>query len=443
VKRLLTPLILLASLQVFAQSPVIRAHLEPAKNVMVGQPVRLVVSVFVPNYFTGSPEFPEFEIDNAIVVLPQDRPENSNTQIGNATYFGITQTYTIYPQEAGDFHIPPAKLSVPYATAPPKSTTAEVALPALSFHAEVPAAARDLPYFLPTTKLTITQHWSRPMNDLRAGDTVERTITVTASKMQAMLIPPLALEQPDGIRIYNGEPRVSDQKTPRGDFIYGQRVETAKYFIEKPGNYTLPAVELKWWNLATRKLVTTTLPAATFTAAESTHASAELPPPPEPGSGSTPAHIRKWGHWRTLLKPVIEIALLCVVLAFLPWLFRWLRLYIHKTWKTRKQSESACFRRFIRAARRNQAMQAYCNLLRWQTRAFPDMSLENTMIRCAGDETKREFVKLTTVLFSSDTRGQQMWSGDKLASKLRAFRRDQISKRKRKQRMGELASLNP
>ncbi len=58
--------------------------------------------------------------------------------------------------------------------------------------------------------------------------------------MQAMLIPPLTFEEPDGIRIYNGEPTVRDQKTDRGDFIYGHRVQTAKYFVVKSGDYTLP-----------------------------------------------------------------------------------------------------------------------------------------------------------------------------------------------------------
>ncbi len=132
-KRLLALLALFVALHALAQSPVIRARLEPRSNIMVGQPVRLVVSVFVPNYFTGSPEFPEFEIDSAIVVLPQDRPKNSNTQIGNATYFGITQTYVIYPQEAGEFRIPPAKLSVSYAKRAPEEHHGRVALPRSAF----------------------------------------------------------------------------------------------------------------------------------------------------------------------------------------------------------------------------------------------------------------------------------------------------------------------
>src|SRR5690349_13773392 len=94
------------ALTALAQSPVVRAHIEPASGILVGQPVRLVVSVYVPNYFTGSPEFPEFEIDNVIVILPQETAQNSTTNIGGITYAGITESYTIYPEQPGEFQIP-------------------------------------------------------------------------------------------------------------------------------------------------------------------------------------------------------------------------------------------------------------------------------------------------------------------------------------------------
>src|SRR5580704_6793111 len=210
-----------------AQTPIIRARFEPGTGILVGQPVRLVVSVFVPNYFAGSPDFPEFEIENAIVVLPQDRPQNSNEHIGGVAYAGITETYTIYPQQPGDFRLPAAQVTVPYAGEPPKTVVGHVPMPALMFHADIPAAARSLDYFLPTTRLTIGQRWSSPLTNLRAGDSIERTITVTATTMQAMLIPPLPLEAPDGIRVYQEEPIVQDQKTDRGDFIYGRRTQSA------------------------------------------------------------------------------------------------------------------------------------------------------------------------------------------------------------------------
>jgi hypothetical protein len=62
------------------------------------------VSTYVPNYFTGTPDFPEFEIENGIVVLPQDRPKNSNSQINGVSYAGITETYVICTQSRRQEH---------------------------------------------------------------------------------------------------------------------------------------------------------------------------------------------------------------------------------------------------------------------------------------------------------------------------------------------------
>ena len=194
--------VLVYGLSARAQAPVVHARLEPATGITVGQPVRLVVEVLVPNYFTGSPDFPEFEIENAIVVLPQERAQNANEHINGMTYAGIIQTYTLYPQQPGDFQVPPAQIGVTYASKPPKSTTARVSIPPLKFHADLPPAAQGLDYFLPTTQLTMQQKWSGPLDKVRVGDTITRTITVSASKMQAMLIPPLPAEAPDGIRVY-------------------------------------------------------------------------------------------------------------------------------------------------------------------------------------------------------------------------------------------------
>jgi hypothetical protein len=226
-------LVLAFGLTVQGQAPVVHARLEPTTGITVGQPVRLVVEVLVPNYFTGSPDFPEFEIENAIVVLPQERAQNANERINGLTYAGITQTYTLYPQQPGDFQVPPAQIGVTYASKPPKSTRARVSIPALRFHADLPAAARGLDYFLPTTQLTMQQKWSGPLDKVRVRDTITRTITVSASKMQAMLIPPLPAQAPDGIRIYPGQPIVQYMKTNHGDFVAGRRTESTKYLKKR------------------------------------------------------------------------------------------------------------------------------------------------------------------------------------------------------------------
>ncbi len=183
----LTTLLLacLATITAAAQSPIIRARLEPASGVIVGQPVRLVVEVLVPNYFTGSPDFPNFELENAVVVLPEETPENTNSQIDGVSYAGIRRTYILYPQQPGEFQLPPAQFVVPYASAPPKSTESASESAVSQVPCGDPRTARGLNYFLPTTSLTMQQKWESPLKNLRVGDTIERTVTVTTAKMQA------------------------------------------------------------------------------------------------------------------------------------------------------------------------------------------------------------------------------------------------------------------
>jgi len=420
-----------------AQTPLVRAHFEPAKGILVGQPVRLVVSVFVPNYFTGSPEFPEFEMDNAIVVLPQDRPQNSSEQVNGVTYAGITETYTIYPQQPGDFRLPAAEISVSYASAPPASTLASVAFPALSFHADVPAAAQDLDYFLPTNSLTIQQRWSSPLKNLRAGDSVERTIVVTAAKMQAMLIPPLPMEAPNGIRVYPEEPDVQDKKTDRGDFVFGRRTQAAKYFIQKEGDYTLPPIELKWWNLSANRLVTATLPAMKFTAAANPNY-AELPPEPEPVVVQQPKAVSFWVRCRFWIRVVTPCAVLFILLIWIAWRHFPRVWRIWRDWRERREhSKEATFRKLLKACEKNQAVKSYEGLLKWVAVAHPGLTLDNFLILTADTALASEANDLGAVLFRQS--GQDQWQGKKMAELLRHHHHGSPHAARR----SELVRLNP
>jgi hypothetical protein len=204
-----------AQIAAAAAGPVVRTSIVSPRPIIVGQPVRVDVSVLVPNYFMGEPGFPQFNMENAIVVLPGETPRNSNETIAGQTYAGITVTYLIYPQQPGSFTLPKADVAVKYASDPPKSVEVHVALPTVTFEAVIPAEAADLDYFLPTTSLAITQKFDKPLDHVEVGDTLTRTITITASKLRAMLIPPTKFEGQDGIIIYPKQPSVDDIKTDR------------------------------------------------------------------------------------------------------------------------------------------------------------------------------------------------------------------------------------
>jgi hypothetical protein len=279
----------------------------------------------------------------------------------------------------------------------------------------------------------------KALNGLRVGDTVERTITVTASKMQAMLIPPLELEQPDGVRIYSGEPTVREQKTSRGDFVYGQRIQTAKYFIEKPGDHLLPPIELKWWNLSTGRLVTAVLPAIKISAISNPETQAELPPPLEPVA-VTSATVAKPHHYRRLVLNLGRALLLLTLVLFLVRLARQSYPYIASWAQRRKNSEAVCFSRMLRFARANAANQTYAGLLRWLSVVCPRLLFDH--IVDPSSDFAHEIDTLTAAIYS-DAKTSEAWSGDVFVERLPHFRKELLRRRQQNRSWQSLPPLNP
>jgi hypothetical protein len=101
----------------------------------------------------------------------------------------------------------------------------------------------------------------------------------------------------------------------RGEFVYGRRTQSAKYFIQKEGDYTLPAIELKWWSLSTNRLVTAALPAVHFTAAANANYIAELPP--EPAAAPQPKQINRWTRYKFWIRVVVPYCIAALVLLWI------------------------------------------------------------------------------------------------------------------------------
>jgi BatD DUF11 like domain len=421
-----------------AQTPVIHAKLVPTNKIIVGQPVRLVVEVLVPNFFTGAPDFPTFELENAIVVLPEETAENFNEPINGQPYAGIRRTYLLYPQLPGDFRVPPAEVGVVYASTPPKTAEAYLPLPPLTFHADIPPAAQGLPYFLPTTKLTLQQRWSAPLNKLRVGDTLERTVTITAAKTKAMLIPALQFEAPAGIKVYSEEPKVQDQNTDRGEFVLGRRIEVAKYFLQKEGDYTLPAIELKWWDLYTTRLVTATLPAVHFVAAPNPDYVEELPPEQE----IAPTVQLKSAAQSSLFRRIVTVTPWLLATFLLLWVaHRYISrfaLYLKMRREQHNQSEAVYFRTLIRACQRNDPQAAYLWMLWWLGNSESGNRLDRFLYQSNDEELTQQVNALTKTIYAA-TPGKT-WSGRIMANCLRKHR---DKHRLEHQQQTVLPSLNP
>ncbi|HEY7303973.1 MAG TPA: BatD family protein [Bryobacteraceae bacterium] len=421
-----------------AAGPVVRASIASPRPIIVGQAVRVDVSVLVPNYFMGEPGFPQLNMENAIVVLPGETPRNSNETIAGQTYAGITVTYLVYPQQPGSFALPKADISVKYAADPPKSVEVQVALPAVTFEAVIPAEAADLDYFLPTTSLVITQKFDKPLDHLKVGDTLTRTVTITASKLRAMLIPPTKFEGQDGIIVYPKQPSVDDIKTDRGEFVQGRRIDTATYLIRKEGNYTIPPIQVQWWNLDRRKVQTAALPAIHFNATPNPGYNPELPPEAEQVMPPAAPRANPFKHYLRLAE-IAAIALLAA--ALVSWLSLRFGTRLVRRWRESRRayrnSEAAFFARLEKASRAGKAQEAYSLLLGWLNRFRPGLGLRQFLANSGDAELTREVESLASTVYGHDV---GRWSGGRMIGRLELVR----SRRHREMRSKvSLPPLNP
>ncbi|WP_322883710.1 hypothetical protein U8C37_28830 (plasmid) [Sinorhizobium medicae] len=245
--------------------PLARAALQSQGTLYAGQQILVDVDVLVPNYFLQSPQFPAIDIPGAIVTLDDGRALNLNETIDGTPYSGIRRTYIIVPQAAGDFTLPPVPITLGYAAVPPQATRGEVTLPPLRFTVRsAPGTAGDSPGIV-AAKVSVSQELDQDPAQLKAGDTLVRTVTVRAEGLRAMMIPEADFTAPQGVRLYRQDPSLSEETDRNGQSIAGLRKDVASYLFQDAGNYALPAVTVSWFDPASAKTQSATAPAVSVT----------------------------------------------------------------------------------------------------------------------------------------------------------------------------------
>src|SRR5262245_46946332 len=357
-----------------AGEPIVRVTLDPKDPVLVGQQVKVKVQVLVPNFFMSGVEIPTIDIPGAIVARPDEGAEHLTETIGGQSYAGIQQSFVITPQRAGDFTLPPAKLTFKYAAVPGQSTDGAVTIPPQKFTAKLPAgvaASGTTPGAPaePVAKVTVTQSLDQDLKTLKVGDTLTRTVSAFAERTQAMMIPPPAFEAPDGVRVYRKDPILTDETKDRIGFVGGRRTDRATYLFEKPGEYTLPAIEIGWFNVKTGKQETARAPEIKVSVAENPNAAPAIAPEPPPTQTAVPSAARRI-DWRRWAPGAAGAALAALPLTWLA--RRYVPLY--RAWRAarrraRDESEPAYFARAERACRAGDPRVAYQALTAWAPRA--------------------------------------------------------------------------
>jgi hypothetical protein len=117
---------------------------------------------------------------------------------------------------------------------------------------------QDVIPWVPATELTLTEQWPQDPPVFHAGEPLTRTLILSAKGLTAAQLPPLGGMTVDAFKQYVDQPELDDQTADDG--VTGVRKEKIAFLPTRPGHYTLPAVEVTWWNTRSESLETARVP---------------------------------------------------------------------------------------------------------------------------------------------------------------------------------------
>lgn len=203
-------------------------------------------------------------IDGAIV---SELGENTHTRtIGGRRFAVFERRYAVFPQRSGELLIP----SIDFRAAVGRAGGGwfdQFGARAIRLRSQekqlrvLPPVDQATPW-LPARVLTLVETWDKDPQQLRAGDSATRTVTLNAHGLTAAQLPSLQPTAIPGLRFYPDQPRLED--TPGEDGITGTRTESAAVIPEHAGTFVLPPVELRWWDTVNRRFETALIPERTI-----------------------------------------------------------------------------------------------------------------------------------------------------------------------------------
>lgn len=266
-------LLLIATLPCQAAMTVSRELIAP-EHVAPGQPVRIAVTFWTDSWFNPPPQWPDFPVENGALLTTTEPNQLLTRHEGGTSWSGIRMERQVSAWDQGLLHIPAFELTLTGAGQAPVT----VKLPALDKAVSWPDDVQQPDHFLPAAGLSLSQKinlfHSSDDKQLRAGDVIERVVTVVANDAVATQIPPLLYAIP-GTHTQRLSPQNTLVTTGRGDIHGAQRVETLRYLPVEAGTVTLPPIKLRWWDTTHQQWQTAELPGSQYKIAPAPNAGAE------------------------------------------------------------------------------------------------------------------------------------------------------------------------
>nr|WP_262964810.1 BatD family protein [Methylobacter psychrophilus] len=215
----------------------------------------------------------EPELADAVIErLGED--SNYNTQVNGVNYSVTERKYAFFPQKSGKLTIKPLLLTAEVLTGSrpgfngffnsPTSKTKHVESKAITLDVKPVPASFAGKHWLSSEQLVLKQDWSGDIQQMKVGEPLTRTLTLIAKGTTVGQLPELnTTNTNDQLKAYPDQPVLQEQK--KVDGLLAFREEKIALIPSKAGSYTLPAIEIPWFNTQSQKMEIAKIPETTLT----------------------------------------------------------------------------------------------------------------------------------------------------------------------------------
>lgn len=218
---------------------------------------------------------------------------------GGERYTVTEYRYAIFPQKSGPLHIEPVVLNAQIAAAgnsrfnpfvAQQGRRMKIASDPLDLEVRPIPAAFTGRRWLPAEALKLDEKWSKEPPRTPVGEPVTRTVTVRASAATVGVLPELALDLgPGELKAYGDQPVLKEEAGVAG--VSSLRQEKLALIADRPGTYTVPGLELIWWNTQTDRQEVARIEPRQLTVAAADGTAPPAAPPVQAPAVSVPAPV--------------------------------------------------------------------------------------------------------------------------------------------------------
>ncbi|WP_019215840.1 BatD family protein [Legionella tunisiensis] len=361
------------------------------------------------------------QVEDALMIsLGQGRRYQISSN--NKIYAVEEQQYAIFPQKSGDLKIKPPSFNALLYDVTPK----RVHLQAKPTVLHVKPRLAGYKHWLAAKQVSLTETYDKSKTTFMQGDTLVRTVTLTAVAVPAQLLPTLDFGNSDQFSVYPEKPR--EKTSFRYPDLVGTTTVKATYLLNKAGKITIPAIKITWFNTTTGQKETSSLPALTLNV--SVAAGETKQPVPSAVANTKPApntEVETKKEQQSFLPSLLPEANFSWWLAggfAVAWLFT-LGLW-YRQWRRQaeRQTTSQVMKQLAKACLDNQATEARDALLKWARLQWPEANLLNLtdVEKLVTDARFKEEINQLAQALYHDVSSQKTWQGAALWAAITSFK---------------------